>query len=474
METQATIELTPFGKTQTGETYSAHPSQIKMFEWADAVKNKSLSTKGIPVLYAQGGWRSGKTKASIAIVLECMERYPGLRVLIARKDFNDLRLSTMESWREVRPPIVVRSEDKQEHREEWVNGSQVFFRELKDLEGLAGQEFGIILVSEPYELEEEMYFRLKGRISQKDMPHMLILEGNPPNEGHWLHRIVCGDEKTPADQDLTFIEIPTDENWDNLPDGYRKSIEAAPESWQRKYRLGKWGFTPSGQPVYDLFKEHIHVRPVSILPDRPPIRSWDSGVRHPACLWAQTTARGQLLIQYEWLGMEMGLTQFSQGVVLRTNEFYTAGKIVHDYGDPAMFARSPQTGKSDANVLYESCGVQLTGRQSTHQDRKSLIDSKLSALVDGVPLVLIHPRCRTLIEGLLGGYHYPKRKPEQPFSHKFQIPEKDGFYEHLANCFEYLIINLYGHSTPAVSTFIARKKQRVRRMMSEKKVGVWF
>lgn len=420
---------------------------------------------GIPVLYAQGGWRSGKTRACLTVVLECLLAYPGLRVLVGRKDFNDLRLSTMESWQEMRPRVLVADEDQQEHRETWTNGSQVFFRELKDLEGLGGQEFGLMMISEPYELEHEFYYRAKGRISQAGMPHLLLLEGNPPNQGHWLHTLVRGHQEKgiAPDPDVTFLEVPTDENWANLPPAYRRMIEAAPAAWQKKYRLGQFGFTPEGQVVYDTFSEALHVRPVSIVPDRPVIRSWDSGVRHPACLWAQRTAQGHLLIQYEWLGVEMSLSAFAPGVVQRTNEWYGLRPVV-DYGDPAMFARSPQTGKSDATVLMEQAQIRLQGRQSTHQERHSLIDRALTTLVDGQTSVQIHPRCVTLIEGLLGGYHYPTRRADQPFGVKHEVPFKDGFFEHLANAFEYLLINTHGAASSVTKDFLDKKRARMRQV----------
>ena len=458
--TSLTINLAPFGVDPEGTPHQAHPTQMKILEWADRVRAGTSGAQGIPVLYAQGGWRSGKTRAMLAVVLEVMEAYPGIRVLIGRKDFNDLRLSTMESWRDVRPRALVKHEDKQEHREEWVNGSQVFFRELKDLEGLGGQEFGLILISEPYELDADIYIRAKGRISQAGMPHMLLLEGNPPNEGHWLHKVVLGDDHTPPDPDVTFLEVATDENWTNLPEAYRRSIESAPLAWQKKYRLGQWGFTPEGQPVYDIFREQLHVSPVGLVPDRPVLRSWDSGVRHPACLWGQTTAGGQLLIQHEELGIEVSLSGFAPRVIQKTNEQY-GPKLVMDYGDPAMFGRSVQTGKTDAQVLYEIGKIQLRGRQSTHQDRKSLIDGRFSLLINGAPAVLIHPRCKTLIEALMGGYHYPKRSEGQAFSKPHQAPFKDGWYEHLANCFEYLIVNTYGAgSSAALASFTAKRRYR--------------
>ena len=476
MTNDITVEFRPFGTGTTGTANPPHQTQARILEWSDRVRAGQSGCAGIPTLYVQGGVRSGKTTAVLTIIHECMEAYPGLRVLIARKDFQDLRVSTYESWKGMRLRELVAHENSQEHREEWVNGSQVFFRELKDLEGLGGQEFGIILVSEPYELDGlETIHRLRGRLSQHGMPLMLLLEGNPANEGHFLHTFICGsdDGRVVPDADTTFIECPTDENWENLPAPYRRTIETAPESWQKKYRLGKWGFTPSGQPVYDLFKETIHVRPISLIPDRPVIRSWDSGARHPACLWSQIAANGQLIIQYEWLGIEVGLSQFAPGVIQRTNEWY-GPQAVMDYGDPAMFARSPQTGKSDAQVLFDHARIQLHGRQSTHQDRKSLIDGRFSLLIQGAPAILIHPRCKTLIEGLLGGYHYPTRTDNQPFNKRQEAPYKDGWYEHLVNCFEYLMVNSYGRGNTLTTEVIARNRRRQQMRVNQLKTAAVF
>ena len=480
MPIELTLGLAPFGYLPTGEVSPAHRTQQRILEWADQVRAGRARCAGLPVLYVQGGWRSGKTRAMLAVILECCEAYPGLKVLIGRKDFADIRLSTMESWRDMRPREFLAHEDKQEHREAWVNGSQVFFRELKDLAGLGGQEFGLILVSEPYELEHDVYLHLKGRLSQAGMPLMFLLDGNPVNKGHWLHRLVEGDVEhgIAPDPDVTYIEMATDENWDNLPVPYRRFIENAPPEWQQKFRLGKWGFTPSGTPVYSPpFTVSRHVRPVHLVPDRPVLRSWDSGVRHPACLWAQRTVNGHLLIGHEKLGVEVSLSEFSYAVQAWTSEWYGAERLVVDYGDPAMFNRSPQTGKSDAVVLAECHGIRLEGRQSTHQERKNLIDGLLSRVNpdDGEPVIQIDPSCQTLIDGLLGGYHYPKAPAaDQPFSHKHEVPFKDSLFEHLCNCFEYLIINVFGQNVSAVTEqrMTMRERRERRRETVQRRLGV--
>jgi len=43
----------------------------------------------------------------------------------------------------------------------------------------------------------------------------------------------------------------------------------------------------------------------------------------------------------------------------------------------------------------------------------------------------------------LGGYHYPEKREEQQLEGKFEMPFRDGFYEHLMNCGEYIAINMF-------------------------------
>ena len=51
--------------------------------------------------------------------------------------------------------------------------------------------------------------------------------------------------------------------------------------------------------------------------------------------------------------------------------------------------------------------------------------------------------CKTAIEGFLGGYHYPLHKEGSAFSESYEIPFKDGYYEHIMNAGEYIAVNLF-------------------------------
>ena len=53
-------------------------------------------------------------------------------------------------------------------------------------------------------------------------------------------------------------------------------------------------------------------------------------------------------------------------------------------------------------------------------------------------------RCKILIDGFLGGYHYAIRRAGQGFNpHLHEIPFRDGYWEHVCNSLEYVAVNLF-------------------------------
>jgi hypothetical protein len=434
--------LSVFGTDRTGTAYPPHPTQARLLEWvADRVGRPDQDR--IPVLYLQHGVRSGGTRAILNAVLGRMYHEPNLRVLIGRRDYNDLRKSVMETFFEIVPPADVVERDEQEHRyvlQGKYGRATVYFTGLKDIGGLGSQEFGCIAVHESQELTYQIYQRLKPRASQRGCSPMIFLEGNPPITGDWLDQLT--DPKSRHfDADVTKVILSTHENWSNLDAGLRESLERMDNAWKRRYVLGESGFLPSGTPVYPSFAESVHVRDTNLIPDRPILRFWDFGLRRAACIWAQLEDTGRLLVHREWMALETPEEQFIDGVLMRSNEWF--GPLVcKDYGDPAARTRDPH-GVSTLQRLVAK-GIQLQYRQTTYGQRIPLVNRKLSEMIQGSPAIIFNPLCLTLIEGLSGGYHYPELSEGQEFTTKRDLPVKEGWFEHLANAFEYGIVNVFG------------------------------
>src|SRR3990167_10439260 len=148
----------------------------------------------------------------------------------------------------------------------------------------------------------------------------MILEGNPPSEGHWLAKLTNPSDPS-YDPSIAVFTLPSTENWAFMTPAYRQTLEAMPASWRRRYLLGQTGFLASGTPVYPAFIESLHVRPTAVIPDRPLIRSWDFGFRRAACAWMQRADSGQLVVHREWMALETPESALIDGVKVRTEEW---------------------------------------------------------------------------------------------------------------------------------------------------------
>ena len=80
----------------------------------------------------------------------------------------------------------------------------------------------MVVINEMHKISEQIYRALKRRCRQAGKPIMILMEGEAPNENHWLHQITSpGNENYDSDIEVWFAS--TYENWDNLPLAYRGS-----------------------------------------------------------------------------------------------------------------------------------------------------------------------------------------------------------------------------------------------------------
>lgn len=472
----ATLEVlfAPYGIDTNGAAYPPHATQARIRQWVAEVRAGQHQEAGIPCLYVQHGVNSGGTRGALAPVLEYAFEQPGLSVLVGRKDFVDLRKSGMATFFAIVPEPLIVKRDEQLHIYKLATQgagaalSTIHFSELKEPDSLGSQEFAAILVIEAHEMTEEAFRKLRNRARQGLLPSFLILEGNPPSEGHWLARLTNPREPS-YDPSITVFELASTENWDFMTTAYKRTLEAMPSGWRRRYLLGKTGFLPSGSAVYPAYVESFHGRQTAVIPDRPLIRGWDFGYRRAACLWAQKTDRGQLLVHREWMALETPESEFIDGVKQRTNEWF-GERTVLDYGDPAARNRDPE-GVATLDRLGQF-GVRMLYRQTTYAQRIPLINQRLSMLIDGEPAVIIDPQgCPILTEALLGGYHYPEIDPDRKYTQKHEIPDHDQWFSHLSNAFEYVMVNLYLGASAEVREQ-RREVRQVRKLNRRERQGV--
>lgn len=466
--------IAPYGTDQDNKAFPPNPTQQKVLEWVDKARAEPNRTH-IKVLYLQGGVGSGKSRGILAAVMEMLFEIPFLRVFWGRQDFKDIKLSIMDKFFEMMPKQLIVGQSAQYN---WYDirtldakrPSRIYFGGLKDLSGLGSQEFGVIAVTEAHEVTEMAYRTLKRRCRQTGSPSLILLESEPPNEDHWLTRLT-DPTKDEFDPDIEKWELTTYENWDNLPEAYKGSLESMPKSWQRKYLFGKCGFIPDGRPVYEGFKEPVHAYDLQFNSNRDLILSWDFGFHHPAVSFHQVDEVYWNILK-ELMGNEITIQAFCQQVKAFTNTYFPDAKIIN-FGDPACLQVNDKSEKTSWQICNEN-GFKLMCRQSTYRLRKEIIDKKLSTMVNGKPTLRVDRSCKTIIDGFLGGYHYPEKKPGQANSDAMSVPFRDGFYEHLMNTVEYMAINVFKAVEPKQRQYEPVMTGRIRNKDEVLNAGIGY
>ncbi len=378
---------------------------------------------------------------------------PGTKYLIARHDYNDLMDTTAARMTEMLgrlPKGTLLDRDKSPPMKWYIqpaavrdaNGdindepSQFTFMGLK--ESLGSYEFNGAFVDEADEVEEKRIHEINTRLRHKGGNYSISLAFNPPDVNHWLYTACTG-----MDGQNNFIKQPwlklfepkPDENVNNLPTNYYELLtESLPEDMRMRLVEGKWGSTFPGQPVYRQFKRSLHVDDAAeFKPSGTLFRFWDFGYGHPACIWAQASNLGRIIVLREYLGKEVEATEFARQVKFLTAQHFPYADRIMDYGDIAV-KQKKDTGQTLAALIKEGVTIHYQSMGIDESVRK--VRSLFEKLIDGKPAIQIHKRCQILIGAMSGGYH---------LKDDGTTPHKDGFYDHLADALRYGIVNVLGN-----------------------------
>ena len=300
-----------------------------------------------------GTWGCGKSLAGLyAADKECLEN-PGTLYLVIRKEFVDLRDSTMQDW----SGMIGRpwNGDKNVN---YPNGSVLMFRHGKDIDSLKNTNLGGILMIQAEEMTEEEFWFLVGRLRRKQGTLKLRLEANY-NGHNWIYKlwkkkdikIPPGSSLTLADFDL--IETNTLDNKANLPESYIASLEALPERLKKRHYIGSWDDAQG--LVYDEYSENKHdIAPIDIP------SSWergfilDHGFKNPtAVLWYAIDEDGTIFLTDEYYETERPVSHHAEQIKLRG--------LVRGYCDPSVFNKTQSRGEYIYSIAdeYRDYGIDL-------------------------------------------------------------------------------------------------------------------
>lgn len=398
-----------------------------------------------------GGLGSGKTLGAIEELKACLIEYPGSTWIVGRHLLPSLRDSIWKDLMNAIPAELIEGYNKTSLNLTLKNKSEVWGRPCYDPEIFKSYQISGFVIEEANEIPKTIYDRLKDRMRQKiqkgpmagrfpRFQSMILL--NPPDDDHWIveHFQPNGEGKPALLKDHELFQSTSFDNQANLPPGYIDELLAmySPEMAQRLV-YGKVGKIHKGNPVYGQFKDNAerYIKEIQYDPSLPIIRGWDFGYNRPACVFLQMRNK-QVRILGEVLGKKMDLEQFATEVVFPyQKEIFKKDKdanpVFIDFCDPRGADKSDK-GKTSIEILNSLFVFPVYKRTTIDEGLRAV--RKCLDTVDiesGFPNYLIHPRCKVIIEGNRGGY----RREEG-----LELPEKDGYYEHLQDAKRYAILFL--------------------------------
>jgi hypothetical protein len=226
------------------------------------------------------------------------------------------------------------------------------------------------------------------------------------------------------------------ENQNNLTQNYYKNIiRGKTKSWIDVYVLNKLGQVEDGKPVYEAFRQDVHVAKgeLAIAESLPIYVGIDFGLT-PACVFAQKI-RTRWIVLEELVAEDMGIVKFSDLMKQSMAKYYP--RPFYIFGDPAGDHRV-QTDESTPFQILRGKGI--TARPAPSNDvtlRLESVNATLTRMVDGESGILIDKSCNNLIRGFAGGYHY--RRLQVSGERYDERPNKNRF-SHIHDALQYLLL----------------------------------
>jgi len=249
-----------------------------------------------------GGFGSGKSYIGSQLTIRQAMQNPGGRSLIARNTLVDLKATTMKTFFEVIDRRLIKKWNKTENLLTLINGHEIYFWGLDDIEKLKSLEIGFYWIDEVNEIDELKFNILKGRLrNKKHAKRFGIVTSNSEGKNWTYKQFVTGKGLSKASDLEKFfvVKAPSNENT-HLPEDYLDVLNSYTGDLYQRYVLASWNVF-EGQ-IFPDFNREIHVLPWFEIPATwKRIGGIDHGERNPSTfVWAAISPSGDIYIYREY------------------------------------------------------------------------------------------------------------------------------------------------------------------------------
>lgn len=331
--------------------------------------------------------------------------YPGMRILILRREYGDMENSIISPMLKLLPAGAYQY-NKSTYMITFCNGSTIKFGNMPGygaaVEGkYQGQEYDWLFIDEATQFAETEFRGLAAIVrGTNNIPKRIYLTCNPGGIGHfWVKRLFIDRDFRDGENpdDYVFIRATVDDNknlMESNPD-YVKQLELLPEDIRRAHRFGDWSAL-SGV-YFGEFTDALHTcKPFPIPKHWKLYRSMDYGLDMHFCLWIAVDETGRCYVyrQYSMPDEVVSTAARMQLTLTRSDE-----NINYTIAPPDLWARNRENGKSQANTFMEH-GLSLYRADNNRKQGWSALKELLKIREDGKPGLIIFNTCGTLIDCL--------------------------------------------------------------------------
>jgi len=383
-----------------------HPKQLECFRYIG--KGKIIFFGG-----ARGG---GKSHLALASAVLAALQFPGLRILIMRRHYDELEQYFITKLTDQYPQEIFGYRYNKKNRvAEFGNRSRIVFRAAKvkrDAEKHLGLEYQFIIVDEANQFEEEVFTFMRGSLrNPKDTKFIptLLMTGNPGglSDPWFKSRFIQPDYKVWEKQEIehkdkyVFIPSKVQDNPTLTRNGeYVSMLESLPEHYREAWLKGNWDVF-QGQ-FFEEWNERAHiVEPFPIPEEWPKMAGMDIGgtKAHPTVLlkMAQNPDTMDVYVYEEY--SDYGSIE---KYIYNIKDILLDDKVDLIFADPSAFANNVKLRESDISParMFAFEGIPLQKANNDRVNGWRVVKAWLHWTARTRPKLRIFDTCEGLIKTL--------------------------------------------------------------------------
>lgn len=376
----------------------------------NAKQEQFIKSKALYCAY--GGARGGGKSHAVRIdSIRGALMYPNIRVLILRRRYTDLQSNYVEPFKKLMPSTLVEY-NQQLHTYYFINGSTIKLGHFQSYAQAAdeyqGQEYDWIFMDEATQFTEQEFRLLGGCLrGTNNIQKKFRLTCNPGGVGHrWVKRLFvdrqfktgsANPEEDEDPNDYEFIRAGVEDNTALMESesgkSYLKMLSSLPENIRNAHRYGDWDAL-SGNYFPEFTLATHTCKPFAIPANWARYRSFDYGLDMLACAWFAIDPDGRVYMYRELKQSGLIVSDAAQKI----KEYTAYGeKIVCTYAPDDIWSRQKDTGKTMAEVFYQSDLPIVKASRSRIQGWLQ-VKEMFAPMEDGKPRLIVFDTCKEYIE----------------------------------------------------------------------------